>query len=167
MKARADSIKRQDYLAVQRQSDGPPLSSQNHYLKGGYVAELTPALLDALINEVRPDAGLSITIVHCGGAIGDVAPTATALAHRRELYQLLMSASWKDAADNEAGRARVHAAWDKCSQFTGGFYVNLNSADQKAVDDNYGPNRARLAALKKEYDPANLFRLNANIRPAA
>lgn len=167
VKTRADSIHLQDYVAVQRQFDGPPLSSQNSYLKGGYVAALTPALIDALMNEVKPDAGLSIILEHCGGAISDVAPTATALAHRSEQFQLLMAASWSDAADNDAHRARVHAAWDKVSHFTNGFYVNLNTADQKAVDDNYGPNRARLTALKKAYDPANLFRLNANIRPEA
>ncbi|HLQ12433.1 MAG TPA: FAD-binding oxidoreductase [Steroidobacteraceae bacterium] len=166
VKARADSIRLQDYVAVQRQYDGPPLSSQNQYLKGGYVAELTPAFFEALINEVRPNALLSIVLEHCGGTISDVAPNATAIAHRSEQFQLLVAASWKDAADNEANRARVHAAWDKISTFTNGFYVNLNTADQKAVDDNYGPNRARLSALKKEYDPANLFRLNANIRPS-
>ena len=70
-----------------------------------------------------------------------------------------------DAADNERNRAQVHAAWDKLKQFTSGFYVNLNDPDQKAVDDNYGPNHPRLAALKKPYDPSNLFRLNANVRP--
>src|SRR6266850_8195812 len=126
---------------------------------------MTPALIDALINEVKPGADLSIVFEQCGGAISDVAPTATAIAHRRDSFQLLMAASWKDAAENEAHRARVHAAWDKVSQFSSGFYVNLNTADQKAVDDNYGPNRARLTALKKQYDSANLFRLNANIRP--
>jgi FAD/FMN-containing dehydrogenase len=165
VKARGDSIRMQDYVTVQRQFDGPPLSSQNSYLKGGFVAELSPALVDALINEVKPDAFLNIELVHCGGAISDRKPTDTAIAHRSELFQLLVSGAWSDTASNDANRARVRAAWDKVSRYTSGFYVNLNSADQKAVDDNYGPNRARLAALKKQYDPGNMFRLNANIRP--
>jgi len=160
-----DSIRMLDYVKLQKQSDGPPLSDYNVYVKGGYVAELTPALIDALLNDAGMDPLVGIELIHCGAAIADVAPTATALAHRRELFQLLVLAGWKDSADNERNRAKVHAAWDKLSAFTSGFYVNLNNADQKAVDDNYGPNRARLTALKKRYDPDNLFRLNANIRP--
>lgn len=167
VKARSDTITSQDYVTVQKQFDGPPLSTVNNYLKGGFVAELSPALIEAIINEVKPDAVLNVELLHCGGAIGDVAPTGSAIAHRSELFQLLVTAGWKDAADNERQRARVHAAWDKVNRFTNGFYVNLNSADQKNVDDNYGPNRARLAAVKRQYDPGNLFRLNANIRPAA
>ena len=33
------------------------------------------------------------------------------------------------------------------------------------TDSNYGPNFARLTAVKKQFDPLNLFRLNANIKP--
>ncbi len=102
VKAHSDSIALQDYLTVQRQFDGPALSSQNNYLKGGFVAELSPGLIDAIMNELKPDAFVNIEFMHCGGAISDVAPTATAIAHRREPFQLMVGASWKDAADNDS-----------------------------------------------------------------
>jgi hypothetical protein len=94
-----------------------------------------------------------------------VAPTGTAFAHRQELFMMGVGAGWTDPAENERKLAEVRAAWDKLSRFTTGFYANLTSTDPKAVDDNFGPNRTRLMALKKQYDPDNFFRLNANIRP--
>lgn len=167
VKPKQDTIELQDYVKLQQAFDGPPLATENAYLKGGYVAEFTPALIDVLANELHVDAMEGVWFHHCGGAIADVDPSATVLAHRKETFQMLVDARWTDAADNERNRARVHSEWDKVKRFTSGFYVNLNDPDQKAIDDNYGPNRPRLAALKKQYDPGNLFRLNANVKPAA
>ena len=67
---------------------------------------------------------------------------------------------------DEPRRAAARATWSKLAPFTDGYYVNLNDADPKGTDSNYGPNFSRLAELKKRYDPQNLFRLNANIKPA-
>ena len=52
-----------------------------------------------------------------------------------------------------------------CSRYLnfGGFQ---EEADQMMLD-GYGPHYRRLAALKKKYDPDNLFHLNQNIRPEA
>lgn len=160
-KPREENIRALDYVKLQSQDDGPTLSDSAEYEKVGHVSELTPALIDAIMEERR---GLGLGFV--GGAIADVAPTETALAHRQELFMLGMGAEWKDPAENEGKLAAVRAAWDKLSRFTTGFYANLTSTDQKSGDDNFGPNRTRLMALKKQYDPGNLFRLNANIHPA-
>ena len=46
-----------------------------------------------------------------------------------------------------------------------GYYGNIDF-DQDAATGNYGPAHARLAEIKGQYDPGNLFRLNSNIEPA-
>jgi hypothetical protein len=163
----ADTVSMQDYVILQRQFDGPPLSEMNNYLKSGFVREITPELIGFMLDNVRPQPFYGIYFLQCGGAIADVDPTATAVAHRKELVLLGIEGHWPNAADNERNRGQLRAEWDKVSRFTQGFYVNLNETDQKATEDNYGPNRARLMALKKQYDPVNLFRLNANVLPAA
>ena len=82
------------------------------------------------------------------------------------MANMLLGAEWKDSAEDEPNRAAVRATWSKLAPFTDGYYVNLNDADPKGTDSNYGPNFSRLAELKKRYDPQNIFRLNANIKPA-
>ena len=52
---------------------------------------------------------------------------------------------------------------------SGGLYVNfagLGEEGERLVKDAYGENYQRLVALKNKYDPANLFRLNQNIKPS-
>jgi FAD binding domain/Berberine and berberine like len=161
-----NTIKMQDYVAVQRQFDGPPLSEHNSYLKSGFLREVQPGLIDVIVNELHADETFGVSVSHFGGAIGDRSPTATAFTHREANFMVYVSGGWKDAADNDHNRSEVRSRWDKVKPFTAGYYVNLNEGDQRQTDDNYGPNHARLAALKRQYDPANQFRLNANVRPA-
>jgi FAD/FMN-containing dehydrogenase len=157
-KPRHDAVKVRDYVALQKEGDGPALAEKAVYSKAGYVHELTPALVDALMQEPG-----TFALILSGGAIADIAPTETALAHRNESFMLQLSAEWQDAGENDRKRAQINAAWGRLSRFMTGFYSNLTSADQKSIDDNFGPNRARLVRTKRQFDPGNLFRLNANI----
>lgn len=157
------------YLAIQTQFDSPPVDPARHYLKGGFVSDYSAGLIRVLAEEVRLDGRTSMYFQSANGAVGDVAQTATAFSHRAVIANMMLSGDWKDPSEDEPGRKAIHAIWSKLAPFTDGYYVNLNNVDPKdrgQTQSNYGPNFPRLAVLKKQYDPLNLFRLNANIKPA-
>jgi FAD/FMN-containing dehydrogenase len=43
----------------------------------------------------------------------------------------------------------------------------MDDEDEARLRATYGDNYGKLTALKKKFDPANLFRVNHNIRPSA
>ncbi len=60
---------------------------------------------------------------------------------------------WNDPAEDE-------------EPFTGGYYQNIEFELDETAQGNYGPAYERLAHVKGQYDPMNLFRLNSNVKPA-
>jgi hypothetical protein len=134
-----------------------------------------PALIDTAIDylEAAPLTDTLILFEPAGGAANRVAPQATAFWNRNSSHDMLMAAYWKVPGDGgERATEWARSAWAKFEPFTEGFYVNLGEAQQDAhahahrIQAAYGGNYPRLVALKKRYDPTNLFRLNANIKPA-
>src|SRR5215469_16100555 len=163
-----NTIGQQSYLAVQTWFDTPPIDPTHWYLKGGFVREYSAGLIGVLADEFRPEAGTSMYFQSANGAVADVSQTATAFSHRGATANMMLFGLWKDSSQDEPGRKAIRATWSKLAPFTDGYYVNLHDTDpkDKGTDSNYGPNFTRLATLKKQYDPLNLFRLNANIMPA-
>ena len=102
---------------------------------------------------------------HLGGATSRVAPDATAFSHRNVALNYGIGYSSRDPAKNEAGIAAVREYYDALAPYMAGFYTNLHQDTEKNIWGNYGPNYPRLVEIKNQYDPTNLFRLNANIRP--
>jgi FAD/FMN-containing dehydrogenase len=101
------------------------------------------------------------------GAVTRVAPTATAYPHREPGYNLFLISQWTDAADTDAGIAWARETFAALSPYMADrSYTNYLSADDyDRVRQAFGPNYERLVALKRRYDPDNLFRLNHNIDP--
>jgi FAD/FMN-containing dehydrogenase len=101
-----------------------------------------------------------------GGAVGRVRPDATAYWNRDATYALLIGDSWTGRSQPEADRRAFREVWNGVEKFTVGYYINGDSeVDIQRVRVTYGENYPRLARLKTQYDPTNLFRLNANIKP--
>jgi FAD/FMN-containing dehydrogenase len=170
-----DSLAPTTYLELQgARSALTPYPPNGYYIKGGLVRGLTPALIDAVIDhiEAAPLQSGSISLQPAGGAASRVPPRATAYWNREATYALVAVGVWEVPGDGAAPNTEwVRGAWAKLEPFTEGYYVNLGETQQEAhehrVRSAYGDNYPRLAALKKRYDPKNLFRLNANIKPAA
>jgi FAD/FMN-containing dehydrogenase len=120
----------------------------------------------------RQPSPLSTTdIWHLGGAIHRVGEEAMAYSGRGTPFVLNAEANWSGPQDDEAniawGREFV-AAMERFS--AGGLYLDFPGfleEGQGMMRATFGAKYERLAALKQQYDPTNLFRLNQNIRPTA
>jgi FAD/FMN-containing dehydrogenase len=159
------------YATLQGSADLRGISPLGAYGKGGLVYGITPTLIDTMVEftESSPSDGAMMWMQHQGGAISRVAPKNTAYFNRGASHNVGVFASWKmPPGDTEREIDWVRRAWAKIEPQTRGQYVNLAASDDREarVHAAYGDNYARLAMLKKRYDPANLFRLNANIKPA-
>jgi hypothetical protein len=114
------------------------------------------------------DASLRVVQLRVlGGAMARVASDATAFAHRASRIMANV-ASFIDAPDERTRRAAwVSDLVDALHQGDDGVYINfLEDEGPARVRAAYpGPTWHRLVAVKRRYDPTNLFRLNQNIPP--
>jgi FAD/FMN-containing dehydrogenase len=138
------------------------------YIKAGFVDDLSDGLIDALIERGAAIESpiTQIEVLAMGGAIGRVAPDATAFPYRDAAWLINIPASWRDAADDEREIAWARATYAAAKPYlTGGAYANFMGVDDEDADA-YRGTLARLAEVKAVYDPENVFRLNQNVKPA-
>ena len=165
-----DGIVPIDYVALQRSGDTDDPRARGSWMKSGFVSEITPAMIDAIIDgfEEHPDRGMYMIWQHAGGAINRVAADATAFAHRYVKHDTLFLMDWAVGVDPAPHIQWLRDYFATVKPFTHGFYTNdVMDESQRVVNQNYQGNYERLAGLKNQYDPTNLFRLNANIVPTA
>jgi hypothetical protein len=164
-----DTIRAQDYVAIQRSWDDTDPRNNGEYLKSGFIVGYPAGLVDAILDGFRPDParGTSVFYQHAGGAIGRVAADATAFPHRRSTLEIFALVTWELGTEGKRHVDYVKDYWSSLQPFTDGYYTNeVADEHQPHLDENYRGNIGRLRKLKRQYDPMNLFRLNANIQPA-
>lgn len=152
------------YLDLQMGDDDTERHQLRRYCKGLYLREFPDRAIDAFL---APGNEMGARLTMNGGAMADVPPGASAYSHRDALLEFTTSAAWTDPAEDEArvGSTRTYAAG--LEPFASGSYVNtISDDDATAVRRAYStPDLTRLAAVKRQYDPTNVFRHTHNIRP--
>lgn len=154
-----------DYSQFQTKDDAYLGHGKLNYLKSGFVVELGEDAIDAIVENYEGDVLPSGWFQHQGGAMNRIAPADTAFVHRDVEVNLGISSTWTDPAESEQRIAAIRRYYEALRPFMKGYYTNLNEESEQKTWGNFGENYPRLVEIKKRYDPANLFRLNANIRP--
>jgi FAD/FMN-containing dehydrogenase len=157
------------YLALQKMSDEEMAWGKRFYMKGAFLDDPSDAFADSAAEQVSDAPGdCSIGLWAQGGAIATVAADAMAFTGRGAANWVGIEMLWIDQEQDHD-----HIAWGRAAMAavkpytTAGNYVNdVVEQGDDVVRAIYG-NRTyeRLRALKRAYDPDNVFRLNQNIRP--
>jgi FAD/FMN-containing dehydrogenase len=166
----ADQVKVRAYADWQRALDGAWGNGFGNHWTGHYLPELTDASAQTMLEHVArvTSRHTDVKLVQLGGAVARVGEHDTAFSYRSAKYALVIQTRWERPADSAE-----HLAWSR--EFfdamkvhgTGKVYVNFMAAEgERRVLDAYNRETfERLRAIKTEYDPRNLFRMNQNIPP--
>ena len=142
------------------------------YWKGDYVKALPDEAIDVHIAQAA-NTPSELSLMHLypiDGAVHRIGKDETAWSARDSTWSMVIAGIDPDPRRSEALRRWGRAYWEAVHPFNpGGGYVNFMMADEgeARVKASYGDNFERLVALKQKFDPANLFRVNQNIRPSA
>jgi FAD/FMN-containing dehydrogenase len=158
------------YTFFQSMIDDPP--GLQNYWSGDYHDEMPDEALETFVKYgfERKSPFAQQIMVPGGGAVARVPEEATPLAHRNMRWITHPFAMWEDPADTEANIAWAKGFRRDIAAFTnGGTYLNfIGNEGQDRIKAAYGPEKyARLAQIKAEWDPQNVFRGNQNIQPAS
>lgn len=154
------------------------------YSSTGAVQRYAEVLSSDFFSSAIPDAGIQVLVDqaaalanangvgsyifdHMGGALGRVAPDATAFPHRNALFSVEYAVS--DIAGHPYDPTWANSMRSKMSAWsTGGAYVNY--LDPLLTDWQtayYGANYARLQQVKKAHDPNRVLTMPQGIVPAS
>ncbi len=165
-----DLIRPTPYISHQALFDPTAPHGLNYYWKSEYLPPLSDALIDTLVEHAWQVATPeSYTILfHLGGAVGRADPETSAFEDRLAAHAVVIDSVWSVPGRASACMAWTRGFWEAVRPYaTGRLYVNFLGAEgPDRVRAAYGAAKyERLRALKRRYDPMNVFRMNQNITP--
>lgn len=159
------------YTAFQAMLEpGQPAGVRN-YWKADFYPELPDAAIDTLMAAAaEPPSPLSTVLIGPNtGACQRVPADATPMVWRSAKWSIHILSLWEDPADDDKNIAWTRAVADAMKPWAQeAAYLNyLMDEGEERVRASFGPHYDRISQIKKKYDPANFFRFNQNIKPAA
>ena len=160
------------FPALQSMFDPLLPAGLQQYWKADFLNELSDGAIDANV-KYGPHVPTFNTAVHIypvSGAVHRVGKNDTAFSYRDANFVEVIAAVYPDPADTPKNKAWVQDYWSALHPHSaGGAYVNfmMTTRARSAIAASYGDNYARLAQIKRKYDPKNLFHMNQNIKPTA
>lgn len=171
VKPLGNTIKAQRYLSYFENDVKDPGYGFKNYWHGVLIDELTDPVVDVLCRTVEPEDSMMMLLFsyYRGGAWSRLAEDRSAVSHRNASWLLNGRAFFKgDDAVVARAKRQVSDLATRLSPYNSGVpltYVEYEGPSR--LPDVYGETKlARLRAIKRRYDPANLLRFNANIAPA-
>lgn len=143
-----------------------------NYWKSSFLTELSDGAIETMVDHFKraPPPRPAVALEPLGGAVARVGRDETAFDHRDALFDYIITASWTDPTEDETQKGWVRGLWKALQPYSSDrVYVNYLEEEKDEGADRvkaaYGRNYDRLAAIKRRYDPENLFRSTQNIRP--
>lgn len=157
--------------ALQSMFDGLYPPGLQWYWRADFVKELSDEAIAAHIKfgDELPTMHSTMHLYPINGAASRVGKTDTPWSYRDATWAMVIVGVDPDPANKEKITTWTKQYWEKLHPYSaGGAYVNfmMDEGDER-VKATYGKNYERLVAIKRKYDPNNLFRVNQNIKPHA
>jgi FAD/FMN-containing dehydrogenase len=167
-----DTVGPMSYCARQSLLDEPnAIHGLQRYWKSGLAATLSDQFIDVVTDAASSFISplSAILFIRIMGQATRVPLSATAFGVRQEQWDVNVISQWADPAESPEQVAWARKVWGRVEPLiSGSAYINHIAGDDspEKVRASYGPGLERLSKIKAQYDPANLFRINANIAPA-
>lgn len=160
------------YVDVQKLWDEEYPDGDRYYWKSLNMSRFDDEVIAQIAARApeQPSPLSTTDIWHVGGAVKKAPIDGSAFRGRDATVLLSPSSHWIDPAEDVRNIAWVRGFVGAMEQYSDGSrYLNFAGFQEEGeamMRSSFGPHYDRLLALKRRYDPANLFRLNQNIDPA-
>lgn len=159
------------YVEAQQAFDADYPDGMRYYWKSLNLRQLDDATIELIVRHARqqPSPFSTTDLWHVGGAVRRHGNNHGAFFGRDAAFLINPESNWVDAADDAVNIAWVRDFVTAMTPFSDGSrYLNFAGFQEEGetlMRTAFASQYERLARLKQQYDPHNLFRLNQNVKP--